>query len=84
METVVVKIRGCCSTGAESKTRQLFSFGRNLFSNNAKYDKETRYYCCCFGDCCSTGTDSEALRLFWEKLKGCTYTAAESAAKKLY
>uniref|UniRef100_A0AAF5DHL3 Uncharacterized protein n=1 Tax=Strongyloides stercoralis TaxID=6248 RepID=A0AAF5DHL3_STRER len=69
MEAVVERIGGCCSTGAVSKTRQLFSFGRNSFSNNAKYDKQSRYYCCCFGGCCSTGTDSEALRLFWKKLE---------------
>uniref|UniRef100_A0AAF5DF94 Uncharacterized protein n=1 Tax=Strongyloides stercoralis TaxID=6248 RepID=A0AAF5DF94_STRER len=25
--------------------------------------------CCCFGDCCSTVTDSEALRFFWKKLE---------------
>uniref|UniRef100_A0A0K0DSI0 Uncharacterized protein n=2 Tax=Strongyloides stercoralis TaxID=6248 RepID=A0A0K0DSI0_STRER len=29
MEAVVEEIGGCCSTGAESKTRQLFSFERN-------------------------------------------------------
>uniref|UniRef100_A0AAF5CY38 Uncharacterized protein n=1 Tax=Strongyloides stercoralis TaxID=6248 RepID=A0AAF5CY38_STRER len=69
MEAVVERIGGCCSTGAESKMRQLFSFGRNSFSNNANYDKESRYYCCCFEGCCLTGTDSEALKLFWRKLK---------------
>uniref|UniRef100_A0AAF5D0P7 Uncharacterized protein n=1 Tax=Strongyloides stercoralis TaxID=6248 RepID=A0AAF5D0P7_STRER len=62
MRAVVEEIGGCCSTGAELKTRQLFSFGKNSFSNNAKYDKQSGYYCCCLGDCCSTGTDSEALR----------------------
>uniref|UniRef100_A0AAF5DGS3 Uncharacterized protein n=1 Tax=Strongyloides stercoralis TaxID=6248 RepID=A0AAF5DGS3_STRER len=69
MEAVVERIGGCCSTGAEPKTCKLFSFGRNSFSNNANYDKESRYYCCCFGDCCSNGTDSEAFRLFWKKLE---------------
>uniref|UniRef100_A0A0K0EPQ0 Ovule protein n=1 Tax=Strongyloides stercoralis TaxID=6248 RepID=A0A0K0EPQ0_STRER len=56
-------------TRTESETCKLFSFGRNLFRINASYDKESRYYCCCFGGCCLTGTDSEALRLSWKKLE---------------
>uniref|UniRef100_A0A0K0EGK2 Peptidase_M14 domain-containing protein n=1 Tax=Strongyloides stercoralis TaxID=6248 RepID=A0A0K0EGK2_STRER len=31
------------STGAESETCKLVSFGRNLFRINANYDKETRF-----------------------------------------
>uniref|UniRef100_A0AAF5DCG6 Uncharacterized protein n=1 Tax=Strongyloides stercoralis TaxID=6248 RepID=A0AAF5DCG6_STRER len=88
METVVEGIGGCWSTGAESRTR-------NSFRINASYDSETRYYCCCFGGCCSTGIDSEALRLFWKKLEdsmgavvegigGCCFTGAVSKACKLF
>uniref|UniRef100_A0AAF5HZ42 Uncharacterized protein n=1 Tax=Strongyloides stercoralis TaxID=6248 RepID=A0AAF5HZ42_STRER len=46
------------------------------------YDKESRYvflvqstalqfrhYYCCFGGCCLTGTDSEAFRFFWKKVR---------------
>uniref|UniRef100_A0AAF5HYV3 Uncharacterized protein n=1 Tax=Strongyloides stercoralis TaxID=6248 RepID=A0AAF5HYV3_STRER len=57
MRAVVEEIGGCCSTGAVSKTI------------DASYDSGTRYYCCCFEGCCSTGIDSEALRLFWKKLE---------------
>uniref|UniRef100_A0AAF5D116 Uncharacterized protein n=1 Tax=Strongyloides stercoralis TaxID=6248 RepID=A0AAF5D116_STRER len=64
MEAVVEGIGGCCFTGAVSKTCKLFFGRRDSFSNNANYDKESRYYCCCFGGCCSIGTDSEALKLF--------------------
>uniref|UniRef100_A0AAF5CZR6 Uncharacterized protein n=1 Tax=Strongyloides stercoralis TaxID=6248 RepID=A0AAF5CZR6_STRER len=56
-------------TETESEMCKLVSFERNLFRINASYDKETRNYCCCFGGCCSTGTDSEALRLFWKKVE---------------
>uniref|UniRef100_A0A0K0E5L6 TLDc domain-containing protein n=1 Tax=Strongyloides stercoralis TaxID=6248 RepID=A0A0K0E5L6_STRER len=71
MKAVVEEVGGCCSTGAESKTCQLFSFGRNSFrinasydnesrknssSNNTNYNRESRHYCYCFGDCYSTGT----------------------------
>uniref|UniRef100_A0AAF5DSH7 Peptidase M14 domain-containing protein n=1 Tax=Strongyloides stercoralis TaxID=6248 RepID=A0AAF5DSH7_STRER len=59
----------CYLTEAESETRQLFSFGRNSFSNNANYDKESRYYYCCFGGCCSTGAESGEWRLFWKKFE---------------
>uniref|UniRef100_A0AAF5HZD0 Uncharacterized protein n=1 Tax=Strongyloides stercoralis TaxID=6248 RepID=A0AAF5HZD0_STRER len=92
MEAVVEGIGGCCSTGADSKTRQLFSFERNSFSNNAYYDKESRYYCCCFGDCYSTGTDSEALsnanfdkepRHYYCCFGGSCSTGTESGAWKL-
>uniref|UniRef100_A0AAF5D1J9 Uncharacterized protein n=1 Tax=Strongyloides stercoralis TaxID=6248 RepID=A0AAF5D1J9_STRER len=95
MRAVVEEIGGCCSTGAELKTCKLFFFGRNSFRINASYNSETRYYCCCFGDCCSTVTDSEALRFFWKKLedsmkavveevKGCCSTGAESKTCKLF
>uniref|UniRef100_A0AAF5DEJ0 Uncharacterized protein n=1 Tax=Strongyloides stercoralis TaxID=6248 RepID=A0AAF5DEJ0_STRER len=94
IEDVVEGVGGCCSTGAGSKTCKLF-FVRNSFINNAKYDKQSRYYCCGFGDCCSTGTDSEALRFFWKKLEdsmkavveevgGCCSTEAESKTYKLF
>uniref|UniRef100_A0AAF5D1H5 Uncharacterized protein n=1 Tax=Strongyloides stercoralis TaxID=6248 RepID=A0AAF5D1H5_STRER len=81
MKDVVEEVGSCCSTGAESKTCKLF-FGRNSFRISASYDSETRYYCCCFGGCystgaesgewrlfccCSTGTESEALKLLWRK-----------------
>uniref|UniRef100_A0AAF5CZC8 Uncharacterized protein n=1 Tax=Strongyloides stercoralis TaxID=6248 RepID=A0AAF5CZC8_STRER len=154
MEAVVERIGGCCSTGAVSKTRQLFSFGRNSFSNNAKYDKlsrmwitetesemcklfsfgrnlfkinvsydkessnnakydketrrglfrinvsydkESRYvflfqstalefsHCYrCFGGCYSTGTDSEAFRLFWKKLGNALTLQLNLKHKKLF
>uniref|UniRef100_A0AAF5DFG9 Uncharacterized protein n=1 Tax=Strongyloides stercoralis TaxID=6248 RepID=A0AAF5DFG9_STRER len=41
MKAVAEEVRGCCSTGAESKTCKLF-FGRNSFRINASYDSETR------------------------------------------
>uniref|UniRef100_A0AAF5CZE6 Uncharacterized protein n=1 Tax=Strongyloides stercoralis TaxID=6248 RepID=A0AAF5CZE6_STRER len=51
------------------RKRVNFFFWRNSFRINASYDSETKHYCCCFGGCCLTGTDSEALRLFWKKLE---------------
>uniref|UniRef100_A0A0K0E7B7 Uncharacterized protein n=1 Tax=Strongyloides stercoralis TaxID=6248 RepID=A0A0K0E7B7_STRER len=82
METVVEGIGGCCSTGADSKACKLFSFRKDLFRINVSYDKESRYvflvqstalqfrhYYCCFGGCCLTGTDSEAFRFFWKKVR---------------
>ena len=45
-------IGGCCSTGAESEICQLFSSGSNSFSNNASYDKESKYVFFCLNLLC--------------------------------
>uniref|UniRef100_A0A0K0E5U6 Uncharacterized protein n=1 Tax=Strongyloides stercoralis TaxID=6248 RepID=A0A0K0E5U6_STRER len=76
MEAVVGRIGGCCSTGAESKIRQLFSFGRNLFRIYASYDNVFRQLFNWngiwsmkallkrIGDCCFTGVKLGTVRIF--------------------
>uniref|UniRef100_A0A0K0E5P9 Uncharacterized protein n=1 Tax=Strongyloides stercoralis TaxID=6248 RepID=A0A0K0E5P9_STRER len=84
-------------TGAESETCKLFSFRRGLFRINVSYDKESRYvflfqstalefsHCYrCFGGCYSTGTDSEAFRLFWKKLGNALTLQLNLKHKKLF
>uniref|UniRef100_A0AAF5D039 Uncharacterized protein n=1 Tax=Strongyloides stercoralis TaxID=6248 RepID=A0AAF5D039_STRER len=70
---------------------------RGLFRINVSYDKESRYvflfqstalefsHCYrCFGGCYSTGTDSEAFRLFWKKLGNALTLQLNLKHKKLF
>uniref|UniRef100_A0AAF5DQV7 Uncharacterized protein n=1 Tax=Strongyloides stercoralis TaxID=6248 RepID=A0AAF5DQV7_STRER len=69
MEAVVGGIGGCCSTKAEPKTwnGSFFLLG-GIHLVIMLITIESRHYYYCFGGCYSTGTESEALRLFWSNV----------------
>uniref|UniRef100_A0A0K0EAH0 Ovule protein n=1 Tax=Strongyloides stercoralis TaxID=6248 RepID=A0A0K0EAH0_STRER len=69
METVVVKIRGCCCNSFSNNSNYDSKTRKNSFSNSANYDKYAGHYYCCFGGCYSTGTESESLKLLWRELE---------------
>uniref|UniRef100_A0A0K0DTW8 Uncharacterized protein n=1 Tax=Strongyloides stercoralis TaxID=6248 RepID=A0A0K0DTW8_STRER len=60
VDVLLEKTGECGFTGADFETCRLFSFGRNSFSINDSYDKESRRNYYCFKGSCSAGTESGA------------------------